>query len=254
MNKAIAYHIGDFISIAEILHYTHEDPLRVESGYAFYELSEKSWVYIKDYGSVVFINCEELIQKKWLKLLIGQTPILEDLIQEEYNIQENHQTTRVGFSVIKLDKLNPDEAHVICLHIGQAVALDDFQNQVNDLLELTRGFSCQLDQKGKLGISRKEMRRLVGQTMVLKNKIAENLFIFDTPDVSWNDEELNQLDTELRRELEILRRHQGLQLNLSVVKENIDLFKDILQHRHSSILEWIIILLILFEVIQVFIP
>lgn len=251
MSQVTAYHIGDFISIAEVLHQQALSPVRAEGSFALYEIQPKSWVYVKDYGSIVFINCQLDIQKKWLKLLLGQSPKMDDLIQEEYNIQEQSEKAMVGFSTIKIPQLGEDEAHVICLHIAQAVALDDFQNQVNELLELTRGLSNQLDQEGKLKINRREMRKLVGQTMVLKNKIAENLFIFDTPDVSWNDPTLNNLDKELRRELEILRRHQGLQLNLSVVKENLDLFKDILQHKHSSTLEWIIILLILFEVVQV---
>ena len=55
----------------------------------------------------------------------------------------------------------------------------------------------------------------------------------------------------MRDELEIVARHHGLQHNLDVISENLDFFKDILQHKHSSLLEWIIILLILFEILQV---
>lgn len=251
MNQAVAFRVGDFISIRELLQWFEGEPKRAEGSFSLFQLGDKQWVYAKDYGSIVFINCDESSQNKWLKKVLGHTPKPEGLIQETYQIEEGHSPIQVGFSIIKLNQLQEDEVHVIALQIAQAVALDDFQNQVNDLLELTRGLSNQLDKEGRLRLNRRQMRQLVGQTMVLKNKIAENLFIFDTPDVSWNDERLNQLDRELRKELEILRRHQGLQLNLSVVKENLDLFKDILQHRHSSTLEWIIILLILFEVVQV---
>jgi len=40
---------------------------------------------------------------------------------------------------------------------------------------------------------------------------------------------------------------------LEIVKENLDLFKDLLQYRNSIVLEWIIIILILVEVINLFI-
>ena len=64
---------------------------------------------------------------------------------------------------------------------------------------------------------------------------------------------MSYLDQELSNELDIVNRHNGLQHNLDVIKENLDLFKDIMQHKHSSMLEWIIIILILFEILQVFI-
>jgi uncharacterized Rmd1/YagE family protein len=40
---------------------------------------------------------------------------------------------------------------------------------------------------------------------------------------------------------------------LGIVKDNLELFKDILQYRNSVVLEWIIIILISIEVINFFI-
>ena len=87
--------------------------------------------------------------------------------------------------------------------------------------------------------------------MNLKNSIAENLFIFEVSDLAWTDKNLGKLDAKMRDELEIVTRHHGLQHSLNVISENLDFFKDILQHKHSSLLEWIIIILILFEILQV---
>lgn len=250
-----AYHIGDLISITAAMKELDFEVAKCESSYALFELDKHSWVYVKDYGSVVFINCEQEESFNVLRILIGAKFQIDDLPQEEYSIVVKESAPfKVGFSTITVPELDCDTAHVIALNIGQTVALEDFQLQVNDLLELTRGFSKQLVGKGVLSISRKEVRQIIGQTMVLKNKVAENLFVFETPDVAWSEQHLATIDKQLRQELEIQKRHQGLQLNLSVVKENLDLYQTILQHRHSSILEWIIILLILFEVIQVFIP
>jgi uncharacterized Rmd1/YagE family protein len=47
-------------------------------------------------------------------------------------------------------------------------------------------------------------------------------------------------------------RFRNIQEGLEIVKENLDLFKDIMQHSKSLVLEWIIIILILVEVINLF--
>jgi uncharacterized Rmd1/YagE family protein len=86
--------------------------------------------------------------------------------------------------------------------------------------------------------------------MVLRTRIAENLLIFETSDLAWSSEQLSRLDNELREQLDMVNRHHGLQYSLNIAKENLDLFREILHHKQSSTLEWIIIILILLEVVD----
>ena len=137
------------------------------------------------------------------------------------------------------------------LNLGQSVALDYYYETSIILLENTKVYANELEKTGAIKLTRKNMKKFIGKTMNLKNSIAENLFIFETSDLAWADINLGKLDNKMRDELEIVTRHHGLQHNLNVISENLDFFKDILQHKHSSLLEWIIIILILFEIIQV---
>ncbi|MDA0973080.1 MAG: hypothetical protein O2867_05020 [Bacteroidetes bacterium] len=57
----------------------------------------------------------------------------------------------------------------------------------------------------------------------------------------------------MKQELEIHQRYRAIQYKLDIITENLSLFKDLMQHRHSSVLEWIIIVLILIEVIDMII-
>jgi uncharacterized Rmd1/YagE family protein len=57
----------------------------------------------------------------------------------------------------------------------------------------------------------------------------------------------------LKNTFDLQVRFRNIQEGLEIVKENLDLFKDIMQHRKSTVLEWIIILLILVEVINLFV-
>ena len=171
---------------------------------------------------------------------------------EKYKIKiEEEQSITIGFDEIELPRITVDIAHIIMLNLAQSVAVDYYYSQSSNLLESSAVYSKQLEETGKIKLTRNKMRSYIGKTMNIKNKIAEELFIFDTSTLAWNTEELSEIDKKINEELNIVERHYGLQHNLAVVKENLDLFKDILQHKHSSLLEWIIIILILFEVIPI---
>lgn len=139
------------------------------------------------------------------------------------------------------------------LNIAQSVALRFYSKLTYKLIEDNKYYLSQLENLGRVKIGSREMKKVIGKTMNLRHKIAENLYIFGTPELAWNDEALSLLDSKLNKELDIKDRHFGLQHNLNIIQETLDLFKDLIQHKHSSILEWVIILLILLEVAQVFI-
>lgn len=139
------------------------------------------------------------------------------------------------------------------LNIAQSVALDYYIEQSNILLGQTTQLSVELEEKGKFSIKGSKLLRYIGRTLNLKNKIAQNLYIFDGPTLTWNDEFLNAVNNDLSRELDIKIRHKSLQENLSTVRENLEIFQSISQHYHSAFLEWIVIILIAVEIGNVFI-
>jgi required for meiotic nuclear division protein 1 len=54
----------------------------------------------------------------------------------------------------------------------------------------------------------------------------------------------------LKRNFDLQERFRNVSEGLAIVKDNLELFKDILQYRNSVFLEWIIIVLITIEVIH----
>jgi uncharacterized Rmd1/YagE family protein len=139
------------------------------------------------------------------------------------------------------------------LNIAQSVALDYYIDQATILLRQTQQFSLELEEKGKFSIKGKRLLKYIGRMLNLKNKIAQNIYIFDSPNLTWNDEFLNVINTDLGRELDIKLRHSSLQESLSTVRENLEILKDINQHSHSSTLELIVIALIAVEILNLII-
>ena len=249
--KVKAYHLENRVSLNEIRSQLNVSQLiKREHSFLLYKTASQSYVYINDYGSLVFINCENIFINDVIKFLVDQEKPIKNLPSESYTINFAN-TIEVDFNSIKIKELSDDISHIIMLNLAQSVALMNYVNKTSDLHDKTLVYSKQLEKTGTFKLSKKQMLKFIGKTLNFKNAIAEDLFVFDSPNVAWNSKELSDLDYKLKDELDIIRRHQGIENSLNVIKENLDLFKDILQHKYSSLLEWIIIILILFEVIQV---
>jgi uncharacterized Rmd1/YagE family protein len=138
------------------------------------------------------------------------------------------------------------------LNTSQSVALDKYLEITDQLLSETSQYVDALELTGKLKISGKRLKRFIGHVLKIKNQISENLYIFDSPDITWENEALNKLNVSLKQTFDLKDRYRYIYERTAIIKEDLELFKDIMDHRESSKLEWIIILLILVEVVDVF--
>jgi uncharacterized Rmd1/YagE family protein len=139
------------------------------------------------------------------------------------------------------------------LNVSQSVALDYYNQQTNSLLEETNFHTQLLEKKGKINMGGIKLKKYIGRTLNLKNRISANLYIFDSPEETWENENLNVLDIGLKKTFDLQARFRTIQGRIGIVKENMELFKDLLQNRNSNTLEWVIIILILVEVINIII-
>ena len=125
------------------------------------------------------------------------------------------------------------------LNTSQSVALDRYLEITEQLLEETNVHTKLLERKGKLNISGTNLKRFIGKVLNIKNEISENLYIFDSPDSTWENEDLNRLDMELKQTFDLKDRYRYISERIGIIKEDLELFKDIMEHRESSRLEWI---------------
>lgn len=252
---AIGYHLGERLDLKLIknslaFHCVYADPTDL-----IYETSQYSWFQVFDYGSVVFFGIEKTVQTDIIGSIrkIGGLAVNE-LESEQINIEiVPDSPTKALFDKVIVNHINVDIAKIIMLNVAQSVALDYYIEQTNIMLEQTAYFSDELERKGRFSIKGKKLLKYIGKALNLKNRIARNLYIFDSPDVTWDDQYLNDLHTQLNLELDIRIRYRSLQESLDIIQENLEIYKDINQHSHSSTLEWIIIILIAVEIVNLFV-
>jgi uncharacterized Rmd1/YagE family protein len=74
--------------------------------------------------------------------------------------------------------------------------------------------------------------------------------VFDSPPETWENESLTKIDAGLKRTFDLQVRVRMIGEGLSIIRDNLELFLSLLQNRNSTMLEWIIIVLILVEVLN----
>jgi uncharacterized Rmd1/YagE family protein len=229
------------------LHYGDTDEL-------FYLVGNLKYLYVFKYGIVCFLGYNETEMAALFHII---TPYCKNLFEhrlsDEFDIETDAPAINYGYNKIEIPSPDIDELRLIMLNVSQSVALDYYNQQTNSLLEETNSHTQLLEKKGKIDMGGIKLKKYIGRTLNLKNRISGNLYIFDSPEETWENENLNKLDIGLKKTFDLQARFRTIQEGLSIVKENMELFKDLLQNRNSLTLEWVVIILILVEVLNIFV-
>lgn len=228
--------------------------IRKEPSFLLYEVDPSEYLYIKNYGGIVYFNTSPKIISEINDTICHCSETQLSSFEENLTVRiSNEDAINANYDELVIPKITLDYVHIICLNISQSAALFHYQNLSDGLLAQTKKYTTELELNGQVSLKRKKLMQFIGAALNLKNKIAEHLYIFDTPNLAWDDKNINKVDQLLNEDLEIKYRYNAIKEQLNIVKENLDHFKDLNLHQHSSNLEWIIIILILFEVFHVII-
>jgi uncharacterized Rmd1/YagE family protein len=218
----------------------------------FYTLSDKKrYLYVFDYGVVVLANYT-VDQKKELIHFVqnyASTMVHLDLF-EEYRIEIDATISKVAIQndYVSVPYVDPSVLKIVMLNIGQSVALDYYEVLTDALITSSKEYILELEQRGKLSISKINLLKYIGKVLNVKNSIVDNLYILDDPNLVWDNEELHLLNRHLKVNFDINPRFKDLDYRLDIVQDNLKLFTDVLNVRESSRLEWIVIILIFLEI------
>jgi uncharacterized Rmd1/YagE family protein len=219
----------------------------------FYALTDKNrYLYIFDYGVIVFANYDAIAKSEFLNFAKQYATTLVDLnLSEEYRIEteENLAKIAVKNDYVTVPKIDSSLLRIVMLNIAQSVALEYYEVLTDDLITSSKHYILELEKRGRLSISKTNLLKYIGKVLNVKNSIVDNLYILDDPNLVWDNEELNLLNRNLKTNFDIHPRFKDLDYRLQIVEDNLTLFTDVLNVRESTRLEWIIIILIAFEIL-----
>jgi uncharacterized Rmd1/YagE family protein len=254
LQQVLSYQIADSIDIKAFRPVFKSELYYGDADELFYKTGSEQFIYVFKYGVVCFLNYDAIKIAEFLRLISSYCKnAFDQNLTEEFKIHTNAGKNKIGFNSMEIAGSDVEVLRLVMLTVAQSVALDYYEEQTTKLIEEANYHTQILETKGRLDISGINLKKYIGKTLMLKNRIAENLYIFDSPPETWDDENLNKIHTDLKRTFDLQERFRDIQEGLNIVKDNLELFKDLLQYRNSYRLELVIIILIMVEVLNIFV-
>lgn len=249
----VAYHVAESINIIELKKEFTGKLISSTTSDLYYEFEDGGLLNVFSYGVVVFANIKDVEMSRTLNYLRSFCAnIIGTRMDETYDVVVGEHI-HFGYKALSVTSLSLDVLRMSMFNLAQSVALDYYGKISEELLTEVKKFTNQLVVKGKLNISKRNMLRFLGRTLNTKNLITENLYIFDSPEMVWEDEYLDKINSGLIKCFELRNRYREIESTFKSIEDNLHVFMEMYYHRESKMLEWIVIILILIEVINMFV-
>jgi len=252
--KLAALLVANQLDLKGIKTFLEVKPLADSSSELFYHFGPDKYQHYFNYGVIVFSNHSD----DEIKLAINTVlPYLKNAssnwLRDDHEIAVQNGEMIFEFNQVVVDRLDANVFRIAMFNIAQSVALDRYHEVTENLLTEIRGFTKHLEITGKLNMSRRNMLKFIGKALNTQNDIADNIYIFDAPELVWDNEYLDKLNKGLMKHFDLRVRFSEIEYTLRIIEANLSVFREISNQRESNTLEWIIILLILVEVVDLFV-
>lgn len=138
--------------------------------------------------------------------------------------------------------------NIIALAISQSVGLETYEHRLDTLFSRSRRI---VESIHTFSMTRRShLLMFTKQLALTRHDMVSNLLLLDKPNILWDDEEAEALYNRLAFVLELYDRHEIALSKLSQIKEDVMLVMDLINHKRSEFLEWIIIILIGVEIVM----
>lgn len=248
--KLSAFLVANQLDIKGVKAFLDIKPLADSSSELFYSFGPEKFQYYFNFGVMVFVGYSDDEMKYAVKAVHSylKNP-LANWLRDDHTIKvEDIGESAFNFDELVVKKLDANVIRIAMFNLAQSVALDYYHDVTENLLAEVKSFAHELEHTGKLKISRNNMMRFLGRALNTQNDIAENIYIFDEPELVWDDEYLDKLHQGLTKHFDLRVRFNEIEYTLRIIKDNLTVFREITHHRESNNLEYIIIVLILVEV------
>jgi len=156
---------------------------------------------------------------------------------------------RLRIDIITLDSEDAQIKLANSYGISQSSKLAAFEEIIKSAIAKNNVLPEEIAANGTITLSRNSIFKRIGEIFIVRSSVNINIEYLDVPEFFWRNPNLEPYYIVAKKFLDIPSRVMALNQKLDVLQELLDILNSQVQHRHSSLLESIIILLIAFEII-----
>jgi uncharacterized Rmd1/YagE family protein len=207
------------------------------------------------HGSAVCWGLTRRQEQKWLEriqayavnpLAVVETDHFCFRFGEETSIDAHE---RFKLDVITLDSDNPQIKLAISYGLAQSIKLEAYEDAIQDAIKKNAFLPEEMATRGVISLSRRSIFRRMGEIYIARSSINLNSEYLDMPEFFWRNPNLEPFYIMTKKFLDIPSRVMALNQKLDVLQELLGMLQGQVQHRYSSFLEIVIILLIFVEIV-----
>jgi uncharacterized Rmd1/YagE family protein len=254
MVRIVSFQIADNLNIKKFKA-EYSGVLVNSSAFELLYKYKTGYFYLLSYGVVVFCDIDEIDRNNLVSIIRSYNEAsFEIRHQEDFIIEKSDSNLPVfAYNSLSVPVINEDVIRIVMLQVAQSTVLDYYQEKSQKLHDEMINLTHQLENYGKLKSSKKDLLKIIGKTLSTKSHIIDDLYILDTPPVVWEDELLGKVNDGLSKTFDINVRFREVEYMLKNVESNLSVFIELINARQSHLLEWVVIILILIEVVNLFI-
>lgn len=202
------------------------------------------------YGVVVLFNLSPVEEVSFLNHLATvathehQDPETEEA---EIRVQDSAREGAVD-GIIRMKQLDVERLQIVADIMARSVTLAESEASVAGVFDSVEPLAIALERGGARSRQAKELLRHIAGTLIIQHKMVGRVQVEESPEVLWENAQLERFYRRLFEEYELRERHRALENKLALISRTAETLLGLLHHRSSLRVEWYIVILIVAEI------
>ncbi len=245
------YYLGEHIhlknlqaDLKEYEHLNHDHPLVLKLG-------ERKYAAVTKFGTVTFWNASQETTDKFVASI---APFIDARrgkyeYHDTLEVRTGMEKEKVTFEDVHLRALDLEKIKIISYISAQSVGLERYEDEIDVHLRELGKVVESLRSSGSTRLDRKELLMQVGNALSIKQHAVSSLALFDKPNETWENEDIERLYGRLRAAYELKDRFDILNEKIDFLSENNTTLINFISAERANALEIIVIVLIAVELV-----